>query len=106
MLSVNGQKLTSIGQKSTMEFLRDTYSVTTNSRVVERGTFKLDLKTKPTGIDMSIVEGVAAGRTQIGLVQILGDELTLKTNTVGRPLRPTDFKNETWYALIVATKQK
>ena len=48
----------------------------------------------------------ALGKTQIGIVQVVGNALTLKTNTVGTPLRPTDFKPEMWYALIVAERVK
>jgi hypothetical protein len=56
-------------------------------------------------IDMKITQGIAMGGTQIGLIQIVNGTLTLKTNTVGTPKRPTDFKSEPWYVLIVA-KQK
>lgn len=106
IVSSNGQTLASLGQKGTLEFVKDKYTVTMNGQVTERGIFKLDLRAKPTAIDMTILEGVAVGKTQIGLVQIVGDVLTLKTNTVGTPLRPTNFKQELWYPLIVAQRLK
>ena len=103
--SVNGQALSGLGQTSTMTFSKDTYMVTTNGQIKEAGTFKIDATKKPAEIDMKITQGVAIGATQIGVVQIVNGELTIKTNTVGTPKRPTDFKSEPWYALIVARKQ-
>jgi uncharacterized protein (TIGR03067 family) len=102
--SVNGQPLSSLGQKSSMTFKSDTYSVTTDGQVKEQGTYKIDAKKKPMEIDMKITQGIAAGNTQIGLIQIVNGILTLKTNTVGMPKRPVDFKAEPWYVLIVAKK--
>lgn len=102
--SVNGQPLSSLGQKSSMTFKNDTYSVTTDGLIKEQGTYKIDSKKKPMEIDMKITQGVAFGNTQIGLIQIANGTLTLKTNTVGTPKRPTDFKAEPWYVLIVAKK--
>ncbi len=80
-----------LGKKMSLTFTRDRYTQTTDGQVMERGTFKIDASRKPMTIDMRITEGVAVGETQIGVVQVVGDTLTLKTNTVGTPLRPTDF---------------
>jgi uncharacterized protein (TIGR03067 family) len=102
--SVNGTKLDSLGQKTTMTFSKNTYSVTTNGQVRERGTFTIDERRKPAEIDMKIGEGVAVGSTQLGLVEIANGVLRLKTNSVGTPKRPTDFKSEPWYTSIVARK--
>ena len=102
--SVNGQKLDGLGQKTTMTFSKNTYSVTTNGQVKERGTFTIDERKKPAEIDMKISEGVSVGSTQIGLVEIAIGTLRLKTNSFGTPKRPTDFKSEPWYTLIVAKK--
>ena len=55
---------------------------------------------------MTITQGVAMGATQIGIVQVVDNTLTLKTNTVGTPLRATDFKPQLWYPFIVAKKSK
>lgn len=103
---VNGQALASLGQKSSIAFTRDTYTVTTNGQVKERGTFKINGTTKPMQIDMRITEGIAAGSTQIGVIQVVNATLTLKTNTIGTPKRPTDFKAEPWYVLFVAQKNQ
>jgi len=102
---VNGQALANLGQNSSITFTRDAYTVTTNGQVKERGLIKLDGTTKPMQIDMRITEGIAAGKTQIGLVQVVNGTLTLKTNTIGTPKRPTDFKAEAWYVLFVAQRK-
>ena len=104
--TVNGQAVADLGKKMSLTFTRDRYTQTTDGQVMERGTFKIDASKKPMTIDMRITEGVAVGETQIGVVQVVGDTLTLKTNTVGTPLRPTDFKPQVWYVLIVAKKGK
>jgi len=103
--SVNGQKLSSLGQKHSITFKGDAYNVTRDGQVKERGTFKIDDKKKPAEIDMKITDGVAIGATQIGIIQIAGDTLTLKTNTITTPKRPSDFSSEPLYVLIVAKKQ-
>ncbi len=104
--TVNGQAVADLGKKMSLTFTGDRYSQTTDGQVMERGTFKIDASKKPMTIDMRITEGVAVGETQIGVVQVVGDTLTLKTNTVGTPLRPTDFKPQVWYVLIVAKKAR
>ena len=101
---VNGRALSSLGQQSSIMFVRDAYTVTTNGQVKERGTFKIDVTKKPMAIDMRITEGLAAGRTQIGVIQVLNDTLTFKTNTIGSPERPTDFRADPSYVLFVAKK--
>ena len=102
---VNGRPLSSLGQKSTIGFHRDTYTVITNGQVKELGTFTINEKTKPMQIDMKIAEGVAIGSTQLGVIQVVNGTLTLKTNTIGKPTRPTDFKAEPWYVMFVAQKR-
>jgi uncharacterized protein (TIGR03067 family) len=102
---VNGQSLGTLGQNSSITFTRDGYTVTTNGQVKERGLIKVDGTTKPMQIDLRITEGIAAGKTQIGIVQVVSGTLTLKTNTIGTPKRPTDFKDEPWYVMFVARRK-
>ena len=101
---VNGKALSSIGQKSTITFTRTTYSVTTNGEFKERGTFRLHGTTKPMQIDMRMTEGIAPGIVQIGIIQLANGTLALKTNTIGSPQRPTDFKADPKYVLFIAQK--
>ena len=106
IVTVNGQLLTEVPQTGSLTFKGDTYAQTMNGQVVERGTIKLDPSKKPMFIDIRTTIGHAAGSTQIGLVQIVGDTMTLKTNTYATPMRPTDFKPQEWYVLIVAKRAK
>src|SRR6185503_2296300 len=104
--SVNGQKLSTLGQKSSRTFKGTTYTVTTNGQVKESGTVRVDTRKKPAEIDMTINQGVAVGSTQIGIVEVVNGELTLQTNSFGTPKRPTEFNSEPWYTLIVAKKDR
>lgn len=106
VVTANGQKLTELAQTASLTFKGDTYAQTSNGQVVERGTIKLDPSKTPMFIDIRITIGHAAGNTQIGLVQVVGDTMTLKTNTYATPMRPTDFKPQEWYTLIVAKRAK
>ena len=101
---VNGKALANLGQKSTITFYRDTYTVTTNGQVKELGAFRINGKTKPMQIDMRINEGIAPGSTQLGVIQVASGTLALKTNTIGTPQRPIDFKADPRYVLFVAQK--
>ena len=101
---VNGKALSSIGQKSSITFTRTTYSVTTNGQFKERGTFRIHGTAKPLQIDMRITDGIAPGIVQFGVIQIANGTLALKTNTIGSPERPTDFKADPKYVLFIARK--
>ena len=101
---VNGKPLASLDQKSTITFTPTTYSVTTNGQVKERGTFRIHGTTKPIQIDMRITEGIAPGIVQVGIIQIAAGTLALKTNTLGSPQRPADFRADPKYVLFVARK--
>jgi uncharacterized protein (TIGR03067 family) len=101
---VNGKALSSLSQKSTITFTATTYSVTTNGQFKERGTFRIHGTAKPMQIDMRITEGIAPGILQVGVIQIANGTLALKTNTIGSPQRPTDFKADPKYVLFVAQK--
>ena len=101
---VNGKPLSSLGQKSTITFSRDTYSVTTNGQFKERGTFRIHGKTAPLQIDMRMIEGISPGIVQIGIIQVASGTLALKTNTLGSPQRPADFRADPKYVLYVARK--
>ena len=106
IMTVNGQLLTDVPQTGSLTFKGDTYAQTMNGQVVERGTIKVDPSKKPMFIDIRTTIGHAAGSAQIGLVQVVGDTMTLKTNTYATPMRPADFKPQEWYVLIVAKRAK
>ena len=101
---VNGKPLANLGQNSSIRFTQNAYTVTTNGQVKERGTFRVNGATSPMQIDMRITEGIAPGSTQLGVIQVASGTLALKTNTIGTPQRPIDFKADPRYVLFVAQK--
>ena len=101
---VNGKALANLGQNSSIRFTQNAYTVTTNGQVKERGTFRVNGATSPMQIDMRITEGIAPGSTQLGVIQVASGTLALKTNTIGTPQRPIDFKADPRYVLFVAQK--
>ena len=69
-------------------FTGDKYEQWTGSNVDERGTIKLDTSKKPMAIDLIIVEGGDAGKTQLGVFEIDGDTLSITLTTPGNTTRP------------------
>lgn len=55
----------------------DKYEQWQSGSVDERGTVKLDLKTKPVSMDLVITEGNDAGKTQVGVYELAADMITM-----------------------------
>ena len=75
-------------------FNGDKYEQWNNGSVDERGTIKIDPKTKPMSIDLIITEGTDVGKTQPGVYELtdstgLAIGLTLPGNTA----RPSAIAN-------------
>lgn len=75
-------------------FTGDKYEQWNNASVDERGTIKVDPKTKPASIDLIITEGADAGKTQPGLYE-LTDSTTLWIGLAapGNTTRPSAIAN-------------
>ena len=69
-------------------FTGDKYAQWTGNQVDERGTIKLDIKTKPMKIDLIITEGGDAGKTQLGVYEVTADTMTISLATPGETGRP------------------
>lgn len=67
----------------------DQYQGLKQGKVDERGTIKVDSTAKPMTIDFVITEGTHAGKTQLGLVEITADRMTLVVGEPGATARPT-----------------
>jgi uncharacterized protein (TIGR03067 family) len=67
----------------------DKYQGFKQGKVDERGTIKVDAKATPMTIDFVLTEGIHAGKTQLGLVAIAGDTMTLVLAEPGATVRPT-----------------
>lgn len=70
-------------------FTGDKYEQWTGGSVDERGSIKLDPKAKPASIDLVIVEGGDAGKTQLGVYEISGDTATVALSIPGSTTRPS-----------------
>ena len=69
-------------------FTGDKYEQWTGSNADERGTVKIDASKKPMAIDLNILEGPDAGKTQLGVFEIDGDTLSITFTTPGNTTRP------------------
>lgn len=70
-------------------FTGDKYQGLSSGIVDERGSIRVNAATKPMSIDLVITEGESAGKTQLGVVDIDGDTMTLILAEPGDKTRPT-----------------
>lgn len=103
--SINGQEVPEGAQPLTLTFNGDKYYQTLGTDVNERGSFKLDTSAKPMTIDLMIVEGDDAGKTQLGIVEIAGDTVRASFDTPGAGERPTDFAQKEGNVNFVGKKK-
>lgn len=85
--SFNGEPIPAEAE-AFLVFSGDKYEQWTGSNVDERGTIKLDTSKKPMAIDLIIVEGGDAGKTQLGVFELSGDTLSVTLATPGDLTRP------------------
>ena len=84
----NGQTVPTDAQ-AFLVFKGDKYEQWNNGAVDERGTIKIDPKTKPLSIDLIITEGNDAGKTQPGLYEFTdADTLSVGLAIPGNTTRP------------------
>ena len=103
---MDGQDVAASGQEIAVTITDDKYVQTVNGQVVERGTFKLDDTKKPWTIDLNIVEGNDAGKSQMGIVQLTGTTMVGKLADAGSTTRPTDFAQAEGAFVFTAAKKK
>ncbi|CAN5757703.1 hypothetical protein BH18ACI5_BH18ACI5_18380 [soil metagenome] len=89
--SINGQSAPEGSPEMTLTLTGDNYSQAVGGEVNERGTVKIDASKKPMTIDLAIVEGPDAGKTQLGIFEITGTALRASLDTPGAQQRPKDF---------------
>lgn len=87
LTSLEGQGLPS-GVHVGLVFAGDNYHGLRNGKIDERGAVKLDAAVIPMAIDLVITDGKYAGKTQLGLVNVTGETMTLVLDTPGSGLRP------------------
>ena len=103
---VDGNDISGAGQEIVVTISEDKYVQTINGQVVERGTFKIDDTKKPWTIDLSIVEGEEAGKTQLGVLQLTDSTMVGKLSDTGLTTRPTDFAPSDGAFVFTAVKKK
>ncbi len=86
--SFNGESVPAEAE-AYLVFSGDKYEQWTGPQVDERGTIKIDIKTKPMKIDLIIVEGADAGKTQLGVYDVTADTLTISLAAPGETGRPS-----------------
>ena len=93
VVAFNGQDVPSEAQFF-LAFNGDKYEQWNSGSVDERGTIKIDPKTKPMSIDLIITEGNDAGKTQPGVYE-LTDSTTLSIGLAvpGNTTRPSAIAN-------------
>jgi uncharacterized protein (TIGR03067 family) len=86
-------------------FNGDKYEQWNNGSVDERGTIKIDPRTKPMSIDLIITEGNDAGKTQPGVYE-LTDSTTLSIGLAvpGNTTRPSAIANAELQVLLKKAK--
>ena len=102
--SINGQAAPEGAPPMTLTFAGDKYTQEVGGQVDERGTFKVNASAKPMTIDLSIVEGADAGKTQLGIFEVSGDTLRAHLDTPGTQQRPTDLTARAGSILFVAKR--
>ena len=74
---------------------------------IESGTYKIDASKKPATIDLLIGKGSKdAGKTQLGLFKLDGDQLTLVIGGVDAKERPKSFDGEKGVEVTVLKRNK
>jgi uncharacterized protein (TIGR03067 family) len=85
-------------------FKGDKYEQWTGTEVNERGSFKLDLTSKPAKMDLTITEGQDAGKTQFGVYELSSDTLTVSMAMAGETGRPAALHQGAINAVLKKTK--
>ncbi|MCS7047176.1 MAG: TIGR03067 domain-containing protein, partial [Gemmataceae bacterium] len=68
----------------------DVYTVSMSGQIVDRGTAKIDAKSKPTTVDITSEDGVNKGKTILAIIEVDGDTLRACYDMEGKG-RPTEF---------------
>jgi uncharacterized protein (TIGR03067 family) len=104
IVTFNGQDLPSEAQLF-LVFNGDKYEQWNNGSVDERGTIKIDPRTKPMSIDLIITEGNDAGKTQPGVYELTDStSLSIGLAVPGNTTRPSAIANAELQVLLVKAK--
>ena len=103
--SINGQTPPEGSPEMTLTFTGEKYQQAVGAEVNERGTFIVDASKKPMSLDLVIVEGTDAGKTQLGIFEVTGDTMRANLDMPGAGQRPTDFTIKEGGVMFAAKKK-
>jgi uncharacterized protein (TIGR03067 family) len=101
LVAAGGQPLPP-GPHAALVITGDKYQGQKSGKVDEAGTIKLNPATRPMSIDLVITEGASANKTQLGIVVVTPDTLTLTLAEPGAARPATALRDNT----LVLTKVK
>jgi uncharacterized protein (TIGR03067 family) len=82
------------------------YSSTIMGKEDEAGTYTMDAKKDPVQVDFKITEGKDKGKTQLGILKIDGDTMTVANAMPGAKDRPKNFDGGEGVAVLTLKRQK
>ena len=106
VVSINGNQQAPGTPDLTLTFTGDKYHQSVGADVNERGTVKVDASKQPMTIDLAITEGQDAGKAQLGIIDVAGDELRANFDMPNAGKRPADFAAREGTLSIVARRKK
>jgi uncharacterized protein (TIGR03067 family) len=104
--TLNGQSMPAEGPEMSLTFTGEKYHQTVGGKVNERGTIKVDASKKPMTIDLLIAEGDDAGKIQLGIFEVAGDQIRVSLDLPNAKQRPADFNSKDGAITIVGKRQK
>jgi uncharacterized protein (TIGR03067 family) len=104
--TINGQAMPAEGPAMTLTFNGEKYHQTVGGKVTERGTIKVDASKKPMTIDLLIAEGDDAGKIQLGIIELTGDQLRASLDLPNAKQRPTDLNAKDAAFTFAGKRQK
>ena len=87
-------------------FKEGKYKVIAQGKNVEEGTYKIDGDKKPSTIDMFISECKDKGKTQLGILKLEADTLTIALTDAGNKDRPKGFDAAEGVEVTVLKRKK
>jgi uncharacterized protein (TIGR03067 family) len=82
------------GMHAAIVFTGTKYQGFENGVANESGTITLDLTKRPIALDLTIAEGRDAGKTQLGILEVAGDTMSMVLAEPGITVRPAALTGE------------
>jgi uncharacterized protein (TIGR03067 family) len=106
IVTLNGQSMPAEGPELTLTISGEKYHQTVGGKVNERGTIKVDSSKKPMTIDLLIAEGDDAGKIQLGIFEVTGDQIRASLDFPNAKQRPADLNPKDGAITFAGKRQK